>query len=266
MANIFIPSPPLSGPWYIDREDCIGDSLSYINANTNYLASKIETLDTDLNTKIGNLSAAIPTPQTTVPYINSNTEINLIVDTSGSLGQTRNRLAEMFQYYLPSVLLPRYNNNISLYNQRVKKIDYSGERTFSSSGLGRIGSTSSITKVVNIMFQDEAQSAYHGTGLFNPTNSRTNGYTADITSFRTLINSYPSTYFRFLVFCITVSQDNLRRNFQDLIFSIYNGVGNYSGNFGLADKTSISKYDLSVSHNYSPSYYAELLKDNLLSL
>ena len=41
MANTFTPGGPTSGPWYIDRDDCIGDSLAYINANANYLATNI---------------------------------------------------------------------------------------------------------------------------------------------------------------------------------------------------------------------------------
>jgi len=40
MANTTtIPYLPVTGPYYIDREDCLGDSLKYINDNTNYFAS-----------------------------------------------------------------------------------------------------------------------------------------------------------------------------------------------------------------------------------
>jgi hypothetical protein len=40
MANTTtIPYLPVAGPYYIDREDCLGDSLKYINDNTNYFAS-----------------------------------------------------------------------------------------------------------------------------------------------------------------------------------------------------------------------------------
>lgn len=46
MANILLPAPPITGPWYIDREDCIGDSLTFINANTNFFASRVNTLST----------------------------------------------------------------------------------------------------------------------------------------------------------------------------------------------------------------------------
>jgi hypothetical protein len=57
MANIFVPTPiNLSGPWNIAREDCIGDSLGYINANTNYLAYTIETLSATTFSRINSLS------------------------------------------------------------------------------------------------------------------------------------------------------------------------------------------------------------------
>ena len=49
MAFVFTPTCPGTGPWYIDREDCIGDSLIYINANTGYLDCKINSLSA--NTK-----------------------------------------------------------------------------------------------------------------------------------------------------------------------------------------------------------------------
>jgi microcystin-dependent protein len=44
MAFVFTPTCPGTGPWYIDREDCIGDSLLYINANTGYLDCKIDNI------------------------------------------------------------------------------------------------------------------------------------------------------------------------------------------------------------------------------
>ena len=50
MASIFTPtSNNLSGPWNINRDDCIGDSLGYINANSNYFGLKINTLDTKID-------------------------------------------------------------------------------------------------------------------------------------------------------------------------------------------------------------------------
>ena len=64
MAFVFTPTCPGTGPWYIDREDCIGDSLIYINANTGYLDCKINSLSANTSTQINNLS--------TVPYTRLN--------------------------------------------------------------------------------------------------------------------------------------------------------------------------------------------------
>jgi hypothetical protein len=44
MANIFSPTLPITGPWYISSDDWMGDSLQYFNANVNYLATLINTL------------------------------------------------------------------------------------------------------------------------------------------------------------------------------------------------------------------------------
>jgi len=42
MATIFTPGGSLApGLYYIDRDDCIGDSLAWINANTNYLGYNV---------------------------------------------------------------------------------------------------------------------------------------------------------------------------------------------------------------------------------
>jgi hypothetical protein len=60
MANIFTPTIiNLSGPWNIAREDCIGDSLGFINANTNYLAYSIEALSATSFTRINSLSSEL---------------------------------------------------------------------------------------------------------------------------------------------------------------------------------------------------------------
>jgi hypothetical protein len=64
MAFVFTPTCPGTGPWYIDREDCIGDSLVFINANTGYFDCKIDSLSANTSTQINNLS--------TVPYTRLN--------------------------------------------------------------------------------------------------------------------------------------------------------------------------------------------------
>jgi hypothetical protein len=268
MANIFTPTSPATGPWYIDREDCIGDSLSYINANTNYFGSQIQNLNTNLTNSVNALSAAIPPfPPSSITYITPDTEVNLIIDTS-SLGATVTRLQEMFTRYLPSILLPNYGNNTTLYNQRVKQILYGDERTFSADGIARGGTSTSITNVVNIMFQDEANNSYHpwSEASFFPTSPRTADFNTDINVLRNLIDGNSSNYFRFLVFAVTVSNDLGRRNFSDFLFSVLNGAGNYSGTSGLSDKKNICRFSYNTFHDYPPSYYAELLQQAFINL
>lgn len=267
MANTFTPAAPISGPWYIDREDCIGDSLQYINANTNYLGVQIQSNLNTLNTRIDNLIPTIPPfPPTAITFINQNTEINIIIDTT-SLGQTANRVREMFSRYLSVLLLPSYGNNVTLYNQRVKQFDYNSERSFSNNGLARGPSGSSITRVVNILFQDEANDDYHpSNGVFLPTNARTSSYNTDIGVLRGLIASYPANTFRFLTYGVTTAVDQLRKNFTDFIYSVYNGVGNYAGANGLSDYKNICRYTLNIAHDYAPAYYADILKRDLINI
>ena len=62
MAFVFTPTCPGTGPWYIDREDCIGDSLVYINANTGYFDCKINSLSTSSVSQISAGPNIIVTP------------------------------------------------------------------------------------------------------------------------------------------------------------------------------------------------------------
>lgn len=68
MAFVFTPTCPGTGPWYIDREDCIGDSLLYINANTGYLDCKIDSLSANTSTQINTVTTTL----STVPYARLN--------------------------------------------------------------------------------------------------------------------------------------------------------------------------------------------------
>jgi hypothetical protein len=59
MASIFTPTnwPNVLGPYAIDVNDCIGDSVGIINANTNYLVSYTAAVSSTASTQINNLSA-----------------------------------------------------------------------------------------------------------------------------------------------------------------------------------------------------------------
>jgi len=67
MASIFTPTNwPALGPYRIDLTDCMGDSLQYINANTNYLASYTAAVSSAASTQIASANTRI-TALSTVP-------------------------------------------------------------------------------------------------------------------------------------------------------------------------------------------------------
>jgi hypothetical protein len=59
MAFVFTPTCPGTGPWYIDREDCIGDSLVFINANTGYFDCRINSAQGFFKNKLINAQGLI---------------------------------------------------------------------------------------------------------------------------------------------------------------------------------------------------------------
>jgi len=74
MASTFTPTtwPTVLGPYAIDVNDCIGDSVGIINANTNYLASYTAAISSTANTQIINSASLVTTTLSTVPYARLN--------------------------------------------------------------------------------------------------------------------------------------------------------------------------------------------------
>lgn len=68
MASIFTPTNfgAALGPYRIDLTDCMGDSVSVINANTNYLASYTAAVSSTASTQIASANTRI-TALSTVP-------------------------------------------------------------------------------------------------------------------------------------------------------------------------------------------------------
>ena len=74
MASIFTPTtwPTVLGPYAIDVNDCIGDSVGIINANTNYLASYTAAVSSTASSQIVNSASSVTTTLSTVPYARLN--------------------------------------------------------------------------------------------------------------------------------------------------------------------------------------------------
>ena len=88
MASIFTPTtwPTVLGPYAIDVNDCIGDSVGIINANTNYLASYTAAVSSIASTQINTLSSLIYTPPAggILEYLSNPCDGSIIVGRSGS--------------------------------------------------------------------------------------------------------------------------------------------------------------------------------------
>ena len=82
--------------------------------------------------------------------------IMMHVDGSGSILSTRKALDEMKDTLLKNALLPYYKNDEDLYNRRVLVVDGEGERT-----LKFFADAAKKENVLALVFQDEAQPAYH---------------------------------------------------------------------------------------------------------
>jgi hypothetical protein len=109
---------------------------------------------------------------TTGNEVSVNTEINIWFDDSGSMTSTLPALTKMRDELLKDCLLPIYNNDSLLYDERVKifelfdpsPIEPSNERFIKAfrteRNTGRSPDTN-VDFVLNIVFQDEAANGYH---------------------------------------------------------------------------------------------------------
>jgi hypothetical protein len=161
---------------------------------------------------------------------------------------------------LRTCLLPYYNNNVTTYNANVTVKGFSTkpnstERTFVV--LNTTGSTTSKTKVINLVFQDEAQTAYHpNASTFSPDTTRTTTYNTDMNALRTTLNDLPNGgYYRGAIFRVN-SGPNSFDAFRQFLIAVRDGLGVYSGPNGLSDKPEI-KYLLDITPSSTTQYYRD---------
>ena len=201
-----------------------------------------------------------PTP-TPIVVIDDETEINIFFDDSGSMSSTEIPLNTMASTILKPCLLPFYNNDSSLYDQRVSVINFSDVPDSFERGyklLGTSGSTPTITKVINLVFQDEADYSYtSASSTWNSLTPRTNDYNRDISDLRSIIDNNNSDYIRGEYFQVQHSSQS-GINFVTLLQSVAAGNGQYFGVNGLSDKTEIHN-TYNVIDGGSPQYYTNLI-------
>jgi len=232
-----------------------------------------------------NTSTPTPTPTEQVVVIDDETEINIFFDDSGSMGGTEGPLNIMADTILKDCLLPFYNNDSALYDSRVRVINFDNDTRIGSNPpwpppyigsergyacLATTGTTSSITKVINLVFQDEASGVYaNSSASWSNTTSRTSGYNFDMALLRSNIDNNPANYILGEYFQVTAVGNQIQAgiNFKQLLEAVDDGLGLYNGVNGLSDKTEISNtYDVVPGPSIpvssgpgSPQYYTDLI-------
>ena len=183
-------------------------------------------------------------------FIGPDTDINIIADTSGSMSTTVTVLRAMVASgALKTRLLPFYNNNEALYNQRVKFVEDSSEKTYST---GMLNSPSrGGTKLINLVFQDETNGAYNDTN-----NSR---YNTDVTALRTTLGGYAPGFFVGIVFQVVGYP-----TFKTFLQNVKLGLAPFT-TLNLQDKPEI-KHTYDVLAGNTQQYYVDTIVNSILSL
>lgn len=141
--------------------------------------------------------------------------IMMHVDGSGSILNTRKQLDIMKDTLLKEALLPYYNNDESLYNNRVSIIDDSGERT-----LRFFSKASERENVLAIAFQDEAQPSYH---LPNFNKKPEDHYLDDLKVLHGKLNDHKGIY-RGILFQVDRGK-TFAKSFKEFVGNAFQGKG-----------------------------------------
>jgi hypothetical protein len=145
--------------------------------------------------------------------------IMMHVDGSGSILNTRKQLDIMKETLLKTALLPYYNNDEDLYNRRVTIVDGSGERT-----LKFFTAAAKKDNVLAVVFQDEAQPAYH---LPNFNKKPEEHYLDDLGKLKASLNGYGGVY-RGVMFQVDRGK-TFAKSFKEFVDNAFNGEGYLKG-------------------------------------
>jgi hypothetical protein len=216
--------------------------------------------------------------------LDSSTEINVWFDNSGSMDNVIQPLLNALNSCLRSLLLPIYGDSAT-YNQRVKintfspatisingnNLTFTGkasgatERTFQI--MNTMGSSVSITRVINLVFQDEANNTYHATPFNGVV---TSNYSSDLTSLKSAISSRPDpSYYRSVLYHLSSGAgDSNAVAFKNMLQAATAGTGNFSGANSITQLVSDGKIRIEYDRQRSNSsnYYLNLIRDTLISM
>jgi hypothetical protein len=187
--------------------------------------------------------------------INTDTQINLWFDNSGSMDGTLAPLQDMVAGNLKSCLLQFYGNDSAKYDNLVQVKLFNNERGFIAGAT--LPDVVGATKVWNFVFQDEAMPVYKDYIFDNQI--RKQAYDDDMSNLRKVMLNNPTGYVVPVFFQVVAWHQEFKRFLQ----GVQNGEGRYFAPFGLADKTSETKfyYDVEdgVTYASNPAYYRDLI-------
>tara|TARA_A100000172_G_scaffold80783_1_gene71374 strand:+ start:1547 stop:3523 length:1977 start_codon:yes stop_codon:yes gene_type:complete len=186
------------------------------------------------------------------PVITEATEVNIFFDSSGSMNSTLAPLQTMRDTILDAALMPFYNNNRALYEEKVNVIVDPSERTFL---MLATANTNPAADVLNIVFQDESTPYGNESSYLTPTST----YLSDIVGARSnLINR---TNNRYVVFQVETDPSGYSPAFAAFLAAVENGTGSYAGSNGLSltPYKERVKFAFSITPASTPIYYANLI-------
>lgn len=268
------------------------NKMGYLVSNTLYTEQELETLITSTNflqettttDTSGNVTRFIEFDYnnlsgTTYLYlvwdyrneevaITQDTKIFIYFDNSGSMINTFEPLDDMASTILKDRLLPLYNNDGALYDSSVVVESIWGTNDSTTTedferslrAMNMFGQTPDGNVIV-LLFQDESIPNYHGpSSLYN---NRTTDYDEDIAVLRGRLSGFEDNYYRGVVF--QVIPDGTAQPFRELIQSIQNGTGLYSGVYGLSDRPEFN-YKYNILDGGTPQYYLDRIVEALEEL
>ena len=208
-----------------------------------------------------------PTPTPIPVELDEDTEINIFFDNSGSMGSTYNPLVQMQSTILQNCLLPFYNNDVNLYNQKVRVISVGGSSSYGNERSIKWISTQPTgnNNVINLAFADESN-------VYEAEGPSTGGWidgsptgNSDIATLRSVLNNAPTLeYLRGVIFVVNTGPGSYP-NFGAFMDAVFDGVNYYAGTNGLSDRSEVSHVP-DVTPGSTPQYYVNLIVNSLNSL
>jgi hypothetical protein len=217
--------------------------------------------------------------------LDENTEINIWVDTLGSMSDVFEPIFNTVNSCLKNLLLPIYGDS-NTYNQRVKinsfvegsitingnLVSFPGkdssapaERTFYV--LNTMGSSDSITRVINLVFQDEAQPIYYAIPFDG---TPTSNYVSDVASLKSSLGLKPNlNYYKSVIYQLTSGPGDAGATaFKPFLQAASAGTGGFSGVNSLSDLISNGRLAIEYDRQKStdPYYYLGLIRETLVSI